>query len=200
MPKRTAAESFAFYMPLLLQLISDSEQETAKKYFEEWEAEIRQQAPRKKSKKVEEDFKTKLEQYLTFDNVQVFNVNEEDFVSIESSFGVITKLIESDKLPNSTLLKSAAFQGRGFKKILELCERRKKIFVEKLKEFEIPYNVSYCYFLMKLSDLILPHVLFLNSAMPISFVRQNFKKLEQYIKDLNKPALMEEMSFGSQSQ
>lgn len=191
-------------MPLLLELISDSEQETAKKYFEDWEAEIREQAPRKKSKKVHAkevvDFKTKMEQYIIFTNVPQFSVKREQFDSIENSFGIISKLIDSDQTSNSTLLKSAAFQGYGFRKILEMCENKKKKFVEKLKIFNIPYNVSYCYFLMKLSTLVLQHDLLLNSSMPISFVRKNFKELEQYVIDLNKPVLMEEMSFGSQSQ
>jgi len=201
MPKRTAAEAFSFYMPILLNLIKEEHKETANKYFEEWKLEIQSRKKNKlDSQKQVEDITVKIEQYLNTTTIPQFNVTKEHFITIEDSATMISKLIASDKVHHGSLLRSAAYQGYGFKRILELSDNKKNRFVANLELFRISYNVSYCYFLMNLSDLILPHVLFLNSSMPISFVRKHFKEIKIYIEKLNQPTTIEEMRFGSQDE
>lgn len=200
MPKRNVAEIYIHFSSLIINLVPPEAQSTARKYFDELSEELKITTTvnnkRPKIDKEQEIFK-KIESYLAIQTIPIFSPKEDDFVSAEASADIILKLIETEKTQHNTLLRSGVWQGFGLKKIASVCENQ-KIFKEKLKHFQINYSLGYCYFLIRLYTLIAPQELFLNSGLPISFIRKNFKHIENYIS--SKIVLSEKMTFGAQPQ
>lgn len=199
--KRSAAEAFLYYSELLLVLVPEAKKEAAEKILNEWKDEA---VPLKKPGKAEEkkrlkkeDFRKKMEEYLLVEPVAEFRVSEDNFENIEKCKDLIVKLHKQDSSHNRTLLQSAAWQGKALKKILDLCGNKKKLFMEKIEVFEIPYTISYSYFLIRLSTLVFSHQLLFSSAVPVSFIRKHFKEIEDYLGYLNQTAL-QNPTFGSQ--
>lgn len=199
MPKRSHAEAFIHFSSLIVNLFSPDNQNEVKRIFHEWDKE--QKITTKRTKKRvgnQEQIKEQIEFYLTIQQVPQFSISDENFNTVENSARTILQLMESDKTQQNTLLRSAIHQGKGLKTILSFCES-KKMFIQKLKDFEIKISPSYAYFLIQLHTLFSPHVLFSNCAMPIGFVRTNLKYIKIYIDSVNKPSFETEMTFGSQS-
>lgn len=147
-----------------------------------------------KRRRVEhDDFDETMKKYLTTSPpLPSFNPTNEDFIDIRSCAALIIKLSKNDYHNRNTLLRSAAFQGVALEKILSICEHKKQVFMGKLKSFEIPHSPSYCYFLIRLSKLINSDVALQNSSMPISFVRNNFKRIEEYVRNQQQQPVLEE--------
>ena len=140
-----------------------------------------------------DDFDKTMKKYLTTSPpLPSFNPTNEDFIDIRSCAALIIKLSNNDYHNRNTLLRSAGFQGIALEKILSICEHKKQVFVGKLKSFEIPHSPSYCYFLIRLSKLINSDVALQNSSMPISFVRNNFKRIEEYVRNQQQQPVLEE--------
>lgn len=144
------------------------------------------------------DFAKQIEKFLICENIAEFPVKKEDFVTEEKSAEIIRNLIKTDQVNRKKLLRSSAYQGYGFTVIHKACQQKKKLFMEKLKMFGIEYHISHVYFLIKLSSLILDHELFINSAIPLRFLRKHFKEFENYVGSLNHPAIqIEEMEIST---
>lgn len=205
MPKRSAAEAFTFFSALLMEMIPPQKKKEAEDIFKKWSEEQKWDASpeSRKKKPTTENFNLLIEKYLKVQAVPNFFVKEEDFSTAEKSVELIKKLCLNDQINHRSMLQSAVLQGRCLKIILEASENKKKLFVKKLKDFEISYEASYAYFLIKLYTLISPYQRLLNSSMPISFVKKHFQEIEKYICDFKLPAC-EQMdlsffSFGSHS-
>ena len=101
---------------------------------------------------------------------------------------LIRRLQNDDNTNRKTLLRSAAFQGKALQRILELCDYKKKELEVKLRLFEISLSTSYCYFLIRLSQLFFAHQLIQSLPLPISFVRKHFQDIQRFISEQNQPA------------
>lgn len=185
MSKRSVEATFSHYSSLVLDLIPNEKKEEAFEIFSKWKKEQLRNTTSKSKILTPEEFKEEMEKYLICENVSNFPVTKKDFTTADKSAQLIVELIKNDKTNHKYLLRSAALQGHGLIIIYNFCERKKKLFIEKLKTFKINIHISYAYFLMKLSRLFLPHQLLLNSTMPLRFIRKHFKAIENYVKSLN---------------
>lgn len=211
MPKRTAAESFIHFSALILALTPKRQKKQVEKIFKEWEEEINEgggisQEEKRVGKKTKRQLMSRAKFnailkpfFVPVKTIDNFILNYEDFTNETNCMNHIKKLFEQDRADKQRLLKSAAFQGYGYDKLLEFCGNSKKLFATKIKQFELPHSLSYSYFLIRLSKLILPNPILLQSSLSVYFVKKYIKELERYAGRTPEGECEEDIAtFGSQ--